>query len=168
MLRKELETANAQVETLELALAVANNKLVRVEHKHRSKNDTTAGSISIEALARAGAAARFAPPSSLLLPSDVAAASAAAMHDAVLNEEERLQHEPLDTPVSPRGDSNTTTRLEIALNVPELGLERLLIEHFASSSDVVKDIVHAVLSRYGLEDTTQFGLKGAEIGRAHV
>jgi hypothetical protein len=34
-LRKELEEAHAQIETMELALAVANNKLMRAEHKTR-------------------------------------------------------------------------------------------------------------------------------------
>lgn len=58
LLRKELEDAHAQIETMELALAVANNKLVRAEHKTKRASLDNEGVKSVEAMNRIYAASR--------------------------------------------------------------------------------------------------------------
>jgi hypothetical protein len=182
-MRKELEDANTQIEALELALAVANNKLMRLENQKASvaaANQDAAAALSGGALG-AGAAG---------------ALSQEARGDAHLP-----RFRPMVTPISPRsgggagaggfsvggdasgaGGNNTSggdggggggsggdggdggdtigrVRLELTVNIPEFGLEGLIDNYWASPADTVRNIVDRVMGRYGVADPQCFGLR---------
>jgi hypothetical protein len=49
--------------------------------------------------------------------------------------------------------------IEVSLTLPELGLEGLLDECAVGASDTVRDVVQRLVSRYGVDDATHFGMR---------
>jgi hypothetical protein len=164
-MRKELEDANSQIEALELALAVANNKLMRLENQKMSDavaSQTAAAAFASSGLGRGVAGAlsrealsqqslmqlpRFAPSRSLadgsLLGGGAAPASGGATAAAA----------PADS------DTIGRVRLELTVNIPEFGLVGLVDNYWASPGDTVRTIIDRVMGRYGVSDPQNFGLR---------
>jgi hypothetical protein len=166
-MRKELEDANTQIEALELALAVANNKLMRLENQKASvaaANQDAAAALSGGALGAGAAGAlsqearadshlpRFRPTAVPTSPRGGGGGSGSAGGDA-------SGAGGADGGSGDGGDTIGRVRLELTVNIPEFGLEGLIDNYWASPADTVRNIVDRVMGRYGVADPQCFGLR---------
>jgi hypothetical protein len=169
-MRKELEDANSQIEALELALAVANNKLMRLENQKMSDavaSQTAAAAFASSGLGRGVAGAlsrealsqqslmqlpRFAPSRSLADGSLLGAGGGAAPAGGGATAAAAAA-------AAPDSDTIGRVRLELTVNIPEFGLVGLVDNYWASPGDTVRTIIDRVMGRYGVSDPQNFGLR---------
>jgi hypothetical protein len=169
-MRKELEDANTQIEALELALAVANNKLMRLENQKASvaaANVDAAAALSGGALGggAAGALSQEARHADSQLPRFRPATVVSTRAPAVAGGDSSGVDANGGGGASSGGgggegdDTIGRVRLELTVNIPEFGLEGLIDNYWASPADTVRNIVDRVMGRYGVADPQCFGLR---------